>query len=291
MKILKLGLPKGSLQESTFELFKMAGFNISASRRSYTPSIDDIEIKPVLLRAQEMSRYVAEGVLDCGITGEDWILENNSDVLRLEELKYAKRTMNPVRWVIAVRNEDKIKKVEDLEGKHIATELVKYTTRYFKKKNIKVTVEYSWGATEVKVKSGLVDAIVELTETGESLKANNLRVLETICTSTTKFISNKNSYKDLWKKKKIDNILLLLKGALEAKARVGLKLNIEKKNIDKLLSILPSLRKPTLSPLTEEGWYALEVVIDENEVRHLIPKFKDAGAEGIIEYPLNKLIY
>ncbi len=291
MKVLKLGLPKGSLQEATFALFAMAGFNISVSKRSYTPSIDDTEIQPVLLRAQEMARYVEEGVLDCGITGEDWILENNSDVLRLEELKYAKRTLNPVRWVVAVNRDSRIKKLSDLKGKHIATELVDYTKRYFKKKKIKVTVEYSWGATEVKVKSGLVDAIVELTETGESLRANNLRELETICVSTTRFIANKKAYKDNWKKKKIGNILLLLKGALEAKGKVGLKLNVQEKNIRKILDILPSLRQPTVSSLTQEGWYALEVVIDENEVRHLLPCMKDAGAEGIIEYPLNKLIY
>ncbi|MFA5337892.1 MAG: ATP phosphoribosyltransferase [Candidatus Omnitrophota bacterium] len=291
MKVLKLGIPKGSLQEKTLEIFKNGGFNISVSSRSYTPSIDDVEIKPTLLRAQEMSRYVADGVLDCGITGEDWILENNSDVIRVDELLYAKRTLNPVRWVIAVRDDSKIKKIKDLEGKRIATELANYTKKFFKEQKINVEVEFSWGATEVKVKTGLVDAIVELTETGESLRANGLTEIGTVCTSTTKFIANKEAYKDEWKKKKMNYILLLLKGALEARDKVGLKLNVKKENLQKILSILPSLKKPTISSLTLEGWYALEVIIEEKEVRKLLPLFKENGAEGIIEYPLNKLIY
>ncbi|MCK9574152.1 MAG: ATP phosphoribosyltransferase [Candidatus Omnitrophica bacterium] len=291
MKVLKLGIPKGSLQEKTLEIFKNGGFNISVSSRSYTPSIDDVEIKPTLLRAQEMSRYVADGVLDCGITGEDWILENNSDVIRVDELLYAKRTLNPVRWVVAVRDDSKIKKLKDLEGKRIATELANYTKKFFKEQKINIEVEFSWGATEVKVKTGLVDAIVELTETGESLRANGLTEIATVCTSTTKFIANKEAYKDDWKKKKINYILLLLKGALEARDKVGLKLNVKKENLQKILSILPSLKKPTISSLTLEGWYALEVIIEEKEVRKLLPLFKENGAEGIIEYPLNKLIY
>jgi ATP phosphoribosyltransferase len=291
VKVLKLGIPKGSLQEKTLEIFKNGGFNISVSSRSYTPSIDDVEIKPTLLRAQEMSRYVADGVLDCGITGEDWILENNSDVIRVDELLYAKRTLNPVRWVIAVRDDSKIKKIKDLEGKRIATELANYTKKFFKEQKINVEVEFSWGATEVKVKTGLVDAIVELTETGESLRANGLTEIGTVCTSTTKFIANKEAYKDEWKKKKMNYILLLLKGALEARDKVGLKLNVKKENLQKILSILPSLKKPTISSLTLEGWYALEVIIEEKEVRKLLPLFKENGAEGIIEYPLNKLIY
>ncbi|MDD4182677.1 MAG: ATP phosphoribosyltransferase [Candidatus Omnitrophica bacterium] len=291
MKVLKLGLPKGSLQEKTLEIFKNGGFNISVSSRSYTPSIDDVEIKPTLLRAQEMSRYVADGVLDCGITGEDWILENNSDVIRVDELLYAKRTLNPVRWVVAVRDDSKIKKLKDLDGKRIATELANYTKKFFKDQKINVDVEFSWGATEVKVKTGLVDAIVELTETGESLRANGLTEIATVCTSTTKFIANKEAYKDEWKKKKMNYILLLLKGALEARDKVGLKLNVKKENLQKILSILPSLKKPTISSLTLEGWYALEVIIEEKEVRKLLPLFKENGAEGIIEYPLNKLIY
>jgi ATP phosphoribosyltransferase len=291
VKVLKLGIPKGSLQEKTLEIFKNGGFNISVGSRSYTPSIDDIEIKLTLLRAQEMSRYVADGVLDCGITGEDWILENNSDVIRVDELLYAKRTLNSVRWVIAVRDDSKIKKLKDLEGKRIATELANYTKKFFKEQKINVEVEFSWGATEVKVKTGLVDAIVELTETGESLRANGLTEIGTVCSSTTKFIANKEAYKDEWKKKKINYILLLLKGALEARDKVGLKLNVKKENLQKILSILPALKKPTISSLTLEGWYALEVIIEEKEVRKLLPLFKENGAEGIIEYPLNKLIY
>ena len=291
MKLLKLGIPKGSLQEKTLEIFKMAGFNIYLSPRSYFPSVDDPEIKVVLIRAQEMSRYVEEGVLDCGITGEDWILENNSDVVRLEELLYAKRTLNPVRWVVAVREDSKIKKLKDLKGKRVATELVKYTKRFLKSKKINADVEFSWGATEVKVKSGLVDAIVELTETGESLKANGLKVLATICFSSTKFIANKSALKDKWKKKKMKNVLLLLKGALDAKNKVGLKLNVKEENLGKILSLLPALKKPTISSLTIKNWVACEVVIEEREVRKILPLLKENGAQGIIEYPLNKLIY
>lgn len=291
MQILKLGIPKGSLQEKTLEIFKSAGFNISVSSRSYSPSIDDPEIKVTLMRAQEMSRYVEDGVLDCGITGEDWILENSSDVLRVEELLYAKKTLTPVRWVIAVREDSKIKTLKDLEGKRIATELANYTKKFFKNKKINVEVEFSWGATEVKVKSGLVDAIVELTETGESLRANSLVEIETICTSTTKFIANKKAYRDSWKSKKIQQILLLLKGALEARDKVGLKLNVKKEDIDKILSLLPALKKPTISTLTLKDWYALEVIIEEKEVRKLLPLLKEKGAQGIIEYSLNKLIY
>jgi ATP phosphoribosyltransferase len=291
MKILKLGIPKGSLQEKTLEIFKMAGFNIYLSPRSYFPSVDDCEIKVVLIRAQEMSRYVEEGVLDCGITGEDWILENNSDVLRLEELLYAKRTLSPVRWVVAVREDSKIKKLKDLAGKRIATELVKYTTRFLKSKKINADVEFSWGATEVKVKSGLVDAIVELTETGESLQANGLKEIDTVCFSTTKFIANKASFKDNWKKKKMENILLLLKGALDARNKVGLKLNVKKEDLDKILSLLPALKKPTISSLTIKNWVACEVIIEEKEVRKILPLLKENGAQGIIEYPLNKVIY
>ncbi len=291
MKKLILGIPKGSLQEKTLEIFKNAGFSIYVSSRSYVPSIDDTEIQAIMVRAQEMARYVEEGVLDCGITGEDWILENNSDVLRLAELLYAKQTLNPVRWVVAVKNESKYKNVKDLKGKRIATELVGYTKRYFKKKKIDVDVEFSWGATEVKVRSDLVDAIVDLTETGSSLKANNLRIIDTICESTTKFIANKKSYKDKWKKKKMDNVLLLLKGALEARDKVGLKLNAKEKDVDKILKILPALKKPTVSSLTIKGWVAIEVIIEEQKVREMLPLLKENGAQGIIEYPLNKVVY
>jgi ATP phosphoribosyltransferase len=290
MKELRLGIPKGSLQDKTVELFRMAGFNIYISSRSYFPAVDDPEIKIVMVRAQEMSRYVEEGVLDCGITGEDWVLENNSSVNRLAEFKYAKRTLSPVRWVIAVRNDSKIKTIADLKGKRIATELLQFTKRYFKSKKIDVDVEFSWGATEVKVKSGLVDAIVELTETGESLRANGLKEIETICHSTTKFIGNKDSCKNVWKKKKMQHMLLLLQGALEARDKVGLKLNVQEKNLDKILEILPALKRPTISSLTIKGWVACEVIIEEKEVRKILPLLKENGAQGIIEYPLNKVI-
>ncbi len=291
MKIIKLGIPKGSLQEKTLEIFQMAGFNICLSHRSYFPSIDDVEIKPVLIRAQEMSRYVEEGVLDCGITGEDWILENNSSIIRVSELPYSKRTLNPVRWVIAVKEDSKIRKISHLEGKRVATELLRYTRNFFKKQKVNVDVEFSWGATEVKVKSGLVDAIVELTETGESLKANGLREIATVCFSTTQFIANKNSFKDQWKKKKINNILLLLKSALEARGKVGLKLNVKDKDVERILSLLPALKKPTISSLSVKDWVACEVIVDEKDVRGILPLLKENGAQGIIEYPLNKVIY
>ncbi len=290
MKI-KLGIPKGSLQEKTRELFEKAGFNIYPSQRSYFPTVDDPQIQAVLVRAQDMSRYVEEGVLDCGITGEDWILENNSKVLRLSELLYAKRTLNPVRWVVAVREDSKIKSLSQLKGKRVATELVRYTQKFFKSKKIDAKVEFSWGATEVKVKSGLVDAIVELTETGQSLKANGLKEIATLCQSTTKFIANKSSYKNKQKKKKIDDVLLLLKGALEASGKVGLKLNIRKNNLDKVISLLPALKKPTISSLSLKNWVACEVILEEKEVRRIIPLLKENGAQGIIEYPLNKVIY
>lgn len=291
MPILKLGIPKGSLQEKTVELFRMAGFNIYLSSRSYFPSIDDDEIKVVLIRAQEMSRYVEEGVLDCGITGEDWILENGSSVLKLSQLPYSKQTLSSVRWVVAVRSDSRIKKLKDLNGKRVATELLRYTKRFFKAKKINVDVEFSWGATEVKVKSGLVDAIVELTETGASLKANGLKIIDTVCSSTTQFIANKSSYENKWKKKKMQQILLLLKGALEARTKVGLKLNVRKKNMDKVLSVLPALKKPTISYLTLKDWVACEVIVEESQVRKILPLLKENGAQGIIEYPLNKVIY
>ena len=291
MKRLKLGIPKGSLEEKTLEIFKKAGFNIYISSRSYFPSVDDSQIQIVLLRAQEMSRYVEDKVLDCGITGEDWILENNSSVLRLADLLYAKKTINPIRWVIAVKENSKINKIEDLRGKRIATELLNYTQRFFRKNKINVDVEFSWGATEVKVKTGLVDAIVELTETGESLRANGLKELMTVCTSTTKFIANKSAYKDVWKRRKMERVALLLKGALEAQDKVGLKLNILRKKLDKVLSILPSLKKPTVSALTLKDWVACEVIIDEKQARNIIPLLKENGAQGIIEYPLNKVIF
>lgn len=291
-KVLKLGLPKGSLQEATFRMFKKAGFNMNLpSERSYFPSINDIEIKPVLLRAQEMSRYVQDGALDCGITGNDWILENGSSVIRITDLAYAKQSLNKVRWVLAVPQDSGIKSAKDLEGKRVATELVNVTKGYFKKNKVRVNVEFSWGATEVKVSAGLVDAIVELTETGSSLRANKLIEIATLCESTTQFIANKNSYKDPWKKSKMEEIALLLKGAIAAEEKVGLKMNVRKADLKKVIAKLPALKKPTISGLSDDGWFAVETIIDEKIVRQIIPVLKKAGAQGIIEYPLNKVIY
>ncbi len=289
-KVLKLGLPKGSLQEATFKMFRKAGFNISVSERSYFPSIDDLEIEPVLLRAQEIPRYV-ETDLDCGITGEDWIRESGSRVVEITELVYAKQSLRPVRWVLAVPEGSSIKSPKGLNGKQIATELVNVTKEFLKKNKIKAKVEFSWGATEVKVAQGLVEAIVELTETGRSLKANKLNEIATICTSTTKFIANPKSWNNSWKKEKMRQIALLLKGAIAAEEKVGLKMNVKKENLEKILKLLPALKKPTISNLSEEGWFAVETVIDESQVRTLIPKLKKAKAGGIIEYPLNKVIY
>jgi ATP phosphoribosyltransferase len=291
-KVLKLGLPKGSLQESTFKMFKKAGFAVSlSSERSYFPSIDDPQIEPVLLRAQEMSRYIEDGALDCGITGNDWILENKSDVVRVTDLIYAKQSLNKVRWVLAVPQSSGIKSIKDLSGKRIATELINVTKEYFNKNKVKVDVEFSWGATEVKVSAGLVDAIVELTETGRSLKANKLIEIATICESTTQFIANKNAYKDSWKKSKMEQITLLLKGAISAEDKVGLKMNVKKEDLKKVISVLPALKTPTISSLSQDGWLAIETIIDEKVVRTLIPELRKRGAQGIIEYPLNKVIY
>ena len=290
-KILKIGLPKGSLQESTFKMFRKAGFNVSVSERSYFPSIDDAEIEPILLRAQEMSRYVQDEALDCGITGNDWVLENKSDVVRVTDLMYAKQSLNKVRWVLAVPQDAAIRSPKDLAGKRIATELVTVTKDFFKKYKVNVDVEFSWGATEVKVSSGLVDAIVELTETGRSLRANKLIEIATICESTTQFIANKRAYQDKWKRNKMEQIVLLLKGAIAAEEKVGVKMNVKKGDLKKVTALLPALKKPTISSLSEGEWLAVETVIDERIVRTLIPALKQAGACGIIEYPLNKVIY
>jgi ATP phosphoribosyltransferase len=291
-KVLKLGLPKGSLQEATFKMLKKAGFNVNlSSSRSYFPSIDDVQIQCTLLRAQEMSRYVQDGALDCGITGNDWILENKSDVVRVSNLTYAKQSMSKVRWVLAVPQESGIKTAKDLEGKRVATELVNVTKDYFEKNKVKVEVEFSWGATEVKVSGGLVDAIVELTETGSSLRANKLIEIATLCESTTQFIANKSAYNDSWKKAKMEQIALLLEGAIAAEDKVGLKMNVKKENLEKVIAKLPALKKPTISGLSDDGWVAIETIIDEKVVRVLIPELKEAGACGIIEYPLNKVIY
>jgi len=291
-KLLKLGLPKGSLQEATFKMFKKAGFNLSLpSERSYFPSIDDPEIEVVLLRAQEMSRYVQDGALDCGITGNDWILENKSEVVRITDLIYAKQSLNKVRWVLAVPQDSGIKSLKQLQGKRIATELVNVTQDYFQKNKVKAEVEFSWGATEVKVSAGLVDAIVELTETGGSLRVNKLVEIATICESSTQFIANRISYKDKLKKAKMEQIALLLRGAIAAEEKVGLKMNVNKKNLKNIIALLPALKRPTISNLSAGGWVAVETIIDEKVVRTIIPKLKNCGACGIIEYPLNKLIY
>ncbi|MCQ2367713.1 MAG: ATP phosphoribosyltransferase [Kiritimatiellae bacterium] len=285
-----LGLPKGSLQESTFALFKRAGFNVSCSSRSYIPSIDDEEIKCRLLRPQEMSRYVELGLLDAGICGYDWVYENGSDVHEVCELNYSKATSNPVRWVLAVPNDSKIKKVQDLQGKRIATEAVGLVKRYLKKNGVKADVEFSWGATEVKAPE-LVDAIVDLTETGSSLRANNLRIVDTILTSTTRFIANKTSWKDAKKKAKLEQLKMLLTGALEAQRRVLIKMNAPTKNLDKVTKVLPALHAPTVNKLNDEAWCAVESVVEERQVRDLIPQLIKAGATGIIELPLNKIIF
>lgn len=288
-KTLKLGLPKGSLQDSTIELFRKAGIRINSSDRSYFPYCDDEEIEVMLIRSQEMGKYVQDGLFDCGITGKDWILETSANVKEVCELVYGKSGFKPVRWVLAVPENSKVRSINDLQGKTVATELVQYVRKYFAKRKVKARIEYSWGATEAKA-GILVDAIVELTETGRSLKANQLRIIEDILSSTTRFIANKKAWNDSWKREKMENIAILLKGALAAEGMVGLKMNLLESDLPKVMSILPSLKKPTVSPLTIPGWMALEVVVEEGVVKRIIPDLKRAGAQGIIEYPLNKLI-
>lgn len=285
-----LGLPKGSLQESTFALFKRAGFNVTCSSRSYIPSIDDEEIKCRLLRPQEMSRYVELGLLDAGICGYDWVYENGSDVEEICELNYSKATSNPVRWVLAVPNDSNIKSVKDLEGKRISTEAVGLVKRYLAKNGVNAEVEFSWGATEVKAPE-LVDAIVDLTETGSSLRANNLRIVDTILTSTTRFIANKASWADEAKRAKLEQLKMLLTGALEAQRRVLLKCNAPAESLNKVVEVLPALHAPTVNKLNDEKWFAVESVVEEKKVRDLIPALIAVGATGIIELPLNKIIY
>ena len=287
---LKLGVPKGSLQDITVKLFKKAGFNISISERNYFPSIDDDEIEAVLFRAQEMPRYVESGIIDCGITGRDWVLENNSKVVKVAELVYAKQSLKPVRWVLAIPENSSVRAPGDLRNKRIATELVSVTRAYLKKKGIKADVEFSWGATEVKTRMG-ADAIVEVTETGASLRANGLRIIDTICESTTQFIANKKTWNNVWKRKKIEKIVLLLKGAILAERKVGLKMNVSERDLDKVLKILPAIKRPTVSTLSQKGWFDVDTIIDEEIVKEIIPRLKKAGAAGIIEYPLNKVIY
>lgn len=286
---LKFGFPKGSLQDSTFRLFKKAGYNVSVGSRAYVPSVDDPEITGLLIRSQEMARYVEDEVLDAGICGRDWVLENNADVVEVCELKYSKQTNNPIRWVVAVPNDSPIHSIKQLKGKRIATELVGFTQRYLKKHGVKADVEFSWGATEVKPPV-LADAIVELTETGSSLKANNLRIVDTILESVSVLIANKAAYKNPWKRQKLENIAILLQGAIIAEEKVGLKMNVPKTKLKNVLATLPALNAPTISHLSNEDWVSVEVILDEKTVRDLIPAIKRAGGTGIVEYPLNKVI-
>lgn len=288
--ILRFGLPKGSLQDATIEKMAKAGYNISVSSRSYIPYVDDPELEMRLIRAQEISRYVEHGYLDCGVTGYDWIKENNSKIHEVGEFQFNKATRQTARWVLAVPEDSPIRSVKDLRGKRIATELVNTTKKYLREHRVKAEVEFSWGATEMKAHE-LVDAIVDITETGSSLRANKLRIVDTLLSSTPRLIANHEAWKVPWKRRKIETLALLLRGALEAEAKVGLKMNIAQKNLEQLLAALPALRNPTISGLSQQGWVAVETIIDEHVVRELIPALKAAGAEGIIEYPLNKVVY
>jgi ATP phosphoribosyltransferase len=290
MNVLKLGIPKGSLEKATLELFEKSGWQIKLANRSYFPEVDDPELACSLCRAQEMSRYVDQGVLDAGITGKDWILENNSDVVVVDDLIYSKVSRKPTRWVVAVPSGSAIQKLEDLEGKKIATELINYTSKYFADRNIHVDIEFSWGATEAKIASGLADAIVEVTETESTIRAHGLTVIHEMLTSNTQFIANKTAWLDPWKKEKIQNIVLLLQGALRADKIVGLKMNVPAGRLEDVINILPSLNAPTIANLYQKEWFSLETVISEHEVRELIPRLIKNGAEGIIEYSLNKVI-
>ncbi len=287
---LRLGLPKGSLQDSTFRLFKKAGWSINIGSRAYVPSIDDPELQGLLIRSQEMSRYVEKGVLDVGLCGRDWVMENASDVHEVCELRYSKVSLNPIRWVIAVPKDSDIQSSADLNGKRISTELVDYTKRYLKSKGVQAEVEFSWGATEVKPPL-LADAIVELTETGSSLRANNLRIVESILESVTVMITNKAAWQNPWKRQKIENIALMLHGALLAEEKVGLKMNVPKNQLQAVIEKLPALHTPTISQQSDQDWVSIEVIVDEKKVRDIIPDLKRAGASGVVEYPLNKVIY
>ncbi len=289
---LRLGLPKGSLQDATLEKFAKAGWNITVSSRSYEPYVDDVELQIRLIRAQEIGRYVSLGYLDAGLTGYDWIVENGvaGKVHEVGEFVFSKATRQPTRWVLAVPEESPIQSVKDLEGKRIATEVMGLTKSWLRKHKVKADVEFSWGATEVKARE-LVDAIVDVTETGSSLRANKLRIVDTLLVSTPRLVANKESWKDAWKRRKIETIALLLRGAIQAEGMVGLKMNVKSSDLSQLLQSLPALRNPTVSSLSQSGWVAVETVIDEAVVRELIPRLKAAGAEGIIEYPLNKVVY
>jgi len=286
---LKLGLPKGSLQDTTLELFHRAGYEITVNPRSYFPGIDDDEIECMLIRAQEMARYVEDGILDAGLTGKDWILENEASVVEVADLVYAKQTFGKVRWVLAVPEKSSVQSVNDLEGKIIATELVKVTERYLAQNGVKAKVEFSWGATEVKPPV-LADAIVEVTETGSSLRANGLRIVETVLESNTKFIANATAWEDAWKRQKMETVVMLLKGAIEASGKVGLMLNVRRVDLENVLAVLPALKRPTISNLSDPDWVAVNTVIEEKTVREIIPRLKAANAQGIVEYPLNKIV-
>jgi ATP phosphoribosyltransferase len=290
MKKLKLGIPKGSLEANTVDLFKRAGWRITYDSRSYFPDIDDDEISCSLVRAQEMSRYIEEGTLDLGLTGRDWIMENGSDVHVVDDLVYSKASASKARWVLVVRQDSPIEKIEDMAGKWISTELVNFTKRYFADLGIKVHVEFSWGATEAKVVENLVDAIVEVTETGSTIRANKLKIIHELMSTNTQLIANKEAWADPWKKRKIEQVAILLKGSLQAMDKVGIKLNVAKENLGRVVLLLPSLKAPTISSLYNEEWFAVETIINKNVVRELVPLLQEAGAEGIIEYPLNKLI-
>jgi ATP phosphoribosyltransferase len=287
--VLKLGIPAGSLQEATAELFRRAGYRITFSSRSYYPTIDDDEIECLLIRAQEMARYVADGVLDAGLTGHDWIVETGADVREVAELVFSKVSRRPVRWVLCVPEDSPIREVQDLGGKRIATEAVGLTTRFLEQHGVSAKVEFSWGATEVKPPK-LVDAIVEVTETGSSLRANNLRIVAEVLTSTPRLIVNHDAHADPWKRQKVDDIALMLKGAMAAEGKVGLMLNVPRDRLQQLLALLPALQRPTVSPLADEEWCDVNTVLDESVVRRIIPRLKAAGARGIVEYPLTKLI-
>ena len=286
--MLKIGLPKGSLQEPTFELMRRAGYSLQVGSRSYFPSIDDDEIEVIMFRAQEMSRYVEDGVIDMGLTGKDWIEENDSHVVEVAELVYNKQTLQPARWVLAVPETSAITGVKDIHGKLVATELVNVTKKFFARHGVTARVEYSYGATEAKV--GIVDAIVELTETGSSLRSNRLKIVETLMHTTPRLIANEAAWRDPWKRTKIENLAMLLQGAILARSKVGLKMNVPQESRERVLSLLPALKGPTVSPLSEAGWFAVETVLDETTARSIIPELKRSGAQGIIEYPLNKVI-
>jgi len=290
VSLLKLGIPKGSLENATIELFKKSGWKISVSSRSYFPSVDDDELRCTLVRAQEMSRFVEMGTLDAGLTGKDWILENDSDVVVVQDLVYSKISTVSARWVLVVAEDSPIRSLKDLEGKKIFTELVNFTKRYFAERKVKVDVEFSWGATEGKVIEGLADAIVEVTETGSTLRANGLRIVEELMKTNTQLIANKESYQDPWKREKIEQISLLLQGALRAEGMVGLKMNVSANDLKGVMEILPSITAPTVSNLFQTDWFAIETIISEKVVRELIPQLQKRGAVGIIEYPLNKVI-